>query len=69
MPGKVSSVMNKIEMVFYIMESSGEYEKQARGESENTDSHNDFTSIGPFRRTLCIMAEGNKGDYNKRTSG
>ena len=44
-------------------------DKQARGESENTDSHNDFTSIGPFRRTLCIMAEGNKGDYNKRTSG
>ena len=24
-PGKVSSVVNKIEMVFYIMESSGEY--------------------------------------------
>lgn len=44
-------------------------DKQARGESENMDIHNDFTSIGPFRRTLCIMAEGNKGDYSKRTSG
>lgn len=37
-------------------------DKQARGESEIINIHSDFTSIGPFRRTLCVMAEGNKGD-------
>lgn len=36
-------------------------DKQVKGDSENINIHNDFTSIGPFRRN-CVMAEGNKGD-------
>lgn len=49
MPGRVSSVVNKIEMVRFIVESSEDTDKQVKGDSENINIHNDFTSIDPFR--------------------